>query len=1042
MKTFLFSLRWSGAAVATLAFVFTGAVRAASAPLTFSGIGAKATADYQGEALAVIATSEGARLTCAFQKLEGCATSEGLWLQSTVPGGGKFHLVARAVGREQSSARSDMCIVTIPPSGQAPSGAARADWMPNWWDMPLLTELETSPLDLPCYKHAAPDGAAGCLEERAQMLPRKGTVSVEDKVVRFRRPGVTEEYSVSVDGVRQDFLIAERPAGAGDLRMELSLSGARAEAATYGAKLTLDSSGRALAYSRLRAADANGQELRTRLEVVSPTRLAVRLADSDAIYPVRIDPTFSDANWVSLNPNMTEADGAVYAIAVDEGGNVYVGGDFTIIGNVIANCVAQWNGSAWSALGAGMSGGLYFTTNVRALAVCGTNLYAGGDFTTANGATANYIAAWDGSDWSALGAGLDGPVWALAVSGSNIYVGGEFSTAGEAPASGVAKWNGSAWSPLGSGMSGGEGVYALVVSGGTLYAGVDFSRAGQVEVNCIAKWNGNHWSALGSGVSIPAGPPVGNFPFISALAVSGSTLYVGGNFDAPGRNIAKWNGSTWSAVTMLENRVYSLAASGSTLFVGTDGGMHAYQIPNGNGRPLSGLGVNGLVGALAADNSGHLFVGGNFTFAGTNLSPMIAQANIACTISVYASPSAGGTVSGGGTSAVGSSRTVTARAKNGYIFSNWVGGTTPPYTVLSTTSSYTFTAESNLVLQANFVPNPFFQAQGTFNGLFLDTNDVTQANSGFFTLTLTRSGAFTGKVMTSGGTYTLPTTRAFDAGGRVQFTVPTKQNALTFNLQLDLGVPVGEQITGTVSDGTSAAALSADRAGFNATTNPAVNYEGRYTLAIDGSDEAATGPGGIGCATLLINPAGLISMTGNLADGGAVRQIVSVSKDGRWPFYAAYALPQSSQRGEVFSWISFSNQPATALGGMVYWFRPTGTNLALPLVGSAYNPAAQPLLAMTNGQVILEGGGLPFTITNQIALTSSNTIALTAAPENTNKLALTITQSSGAVGGRFADPSNPRQTIKVRGVLLQNQTNAAGYFLRTNQSGAFLLQNP
>lgn len=35
-----------------------------------------------------------------------------------------------------------------------------------------------------------------------------------DKTVLFTQPGVAEEYSVSVDGVRQDFMVIERPAGA------------------------------------------------------------------------------------------------------------------------------------------------------------------------------------------------------------------------------------------------------------------------------------------------------------------------------------------------------------------------------------------------------------------------------------------------------------------------------------------------------------------------------------------------------------------------------------------------------------------------------------------------------------------------------------------------------------------------------------------------------------------------------------------------------------------------------------------------------------
>jgi hypothetical protein len=360
--------------------------------------------------------------------------------------------------------------------------------------------------------------------------------------------------------------------------------------------------------------------------------------------------------------------------------------------------------------------------------------------------------------------------------------------------------------------------------------------------------------------------------------------------------------------------------------------------------------------------------------------------------------------------------------------------------------------QSNLVLVANFVPNPFVPERGTFNGLFLDTNDVEEASSGFFTLTLTRSGTFTGKIRTSGSTYTLPTTTKFDVGGQVQFTIPTKQNPLTFNLQLDITNPASEQITGTVSDGKWTAELTADRAVFSASSNKAINYEGHYTLAIAGSDDAAASPGGFGCATLSISSAGLITMSGNLADGKAMSQSVSVSKDGRWPFYASYAAPPAGNGGAVFSWITFSNLPASALGGTMCWFRPAGkapavyqsgfTNLMAPVIGSAYNPTDKPLLALTSGQVTLDGGNLPVAITNQITLAANNIITITTASEDANKMDLTINKTSGAITGTFANPSNPRQTIKIRGVPLQNQTNAVGYFLGTNQSGAFLFENP
>ena len=78
----------------------------ADAPrLAWSQIGAKAGADYQGDGLAVSPTAEGARLRCVFQRLEGEATREGLWLTSTVipPSGtvnDRLRIVAAAVGRE------------------------------------------------------------------------------------------------------------------------------------------------------------------------------------------------------------------------------------------------------------------------------------------------------------------------------------------------------------------------------------------------------------------------------------------------------------------------------------------------------------------------------------------------------------------------------------------------------------------------------------------------------------------------------------------------------------------------------------------------------------------------------------------------------------------------------------------------------------------------------------------------------------------------------------------------------------------------------
>jgi hypothetical protein len=67
---------------------------------------------------------------------------------------------------------------------------------------------------------------------------------------------------------------------------------------------------------------------------------------------------------------------------------------------------------------------------VNVLTVSGSDLYAGGGFTMAGGVAATNIAKWDGTNWSALGSGMNHGVSALAVSGNELYAGGSFTTAG------------------------------------------------------------------------------------------------------------------------------------------------------------------------------------------------------------------------------------------------------------------------------------------------------------------------------------------------------------------------------------------------------------------------------------------------------------------------------------------------------------------------------------------------------------------------------------------------------------------------------------
>lgn len=604
-----------------------------SAPIPVDQLGAVAGKQYQGDGLSVTATADGVRLRCDFQQLEGRVTNEGLWLNSTAAdaNGERFRVLAVTVAR-----------------------------------------------------------GTGQLTSPAQLSPT-GSVSVSGSLARFNRVGLTEEYSVSMDGVRQDFIVEQRPTGAGELRLELSLTGARAEATAKGARLVLDRSGRKLAYSRLRVIDANGKELTARMAVMNEARLALMVNDAAAVYPVRIDPTFSDEDWGSMG-GLLGANEFVSAAVADGAGNLYIGGYFTVVGDVRANHVAKWDGSEWSDLGGGVdysvwalavSGtdlyvagdflwagmteteigtpanriakwdgtnwsplgagigeepGYFVQDYVFALAVAGNDLYAAGFFETAGGVEVANIAKWNGTEWSSPGSGTDGDVFALAVIGTDLYAGGYFTTAGGTPAANIARWNGSVWSPLGEGTD--DTVGALAVMGTTLYAGGSFNTAGGNEAYYIASWNGSTWSALGSGVD----------DRVTALAVSGTDLYAGGWFSTAGEThgafyVAKWEGGTWSALGEgADDYVNALAVVGNTLFVGGDfervgghveivegfpelvGQKEAHYIAKWDGTDWSALGsgLSGFVYALAVSGTS-LYAGGDFSTADVNPANNIAR---------------------------------------------------------------------------------------------------------------------------------------------------------------------------------------------------------------------------------------------------------------------------------------------------------------------------------------------------------------------------------------------------------------------------------
>ena len=333
---------------------------------------------------------------------------------------------------------------------------------------------------------------------------------------------------------------------------------------------------------------------------------------------------------------------SVSALAVDEQGRVYVGGDFTQAGGVSARSVARFDPAtnSWSALGAGVSFSLGSGGEVNALAIDGQGrVYVGGRFTRAGGVSANNVARFDpqANSWSALGTGanngVSGSVNALAVDGQGlVYVGGRFAQAVGVSASSVARFNPAtnSWSALGTGGGSGTNdiVRALAVDGqGRVYVGGLFTQAGGVSANSVARFDPatNSWSTLGTGANngvtglpilgIPDLPLPPDFPpdfvlpgIVGALAVDGQgNVYVGGAFTRAGgvsaNSVARFNPATnsWSA-----------------LGTGSSNGV------SGSRNPILPV---PSVSALAVDGQGRVYVGGDFTEAGGVSARSVARFN-------------------------------------------------------------------------------------------------------------------------------------------------------------------------------------------------------------------------------------------------------------------------------------------------------------------------------------------------------------------------------------------------------------------------------
>lgn len=371
---------------------------------------------------------------------------------------------------------------------------------------------------------------------------------------------------------------------------------------------------------------------------------------------------------------------------------------------------------------------------------------------------------------------------------------------------------------------------------------------------------------------------------------------------------------------------------------------------------------------------------------------------------------------------------ITAVPGKGSLFASWADSAGDS----SGSPALSFIMQTNLVATATFVTNFFPPLAGTYNGLFYDTNKgISPQSAGMLdNLVLRDTGAISGKFLTTITNY--PFAASFNAAGQANFKAGTNSVSLTLNTE-------SLQITGTVGT----AALLADLA-----SNVLPSSE--YTVLLAPTNAPiSTLPPGDGYALVSLHN-GVVTLSGSVADGTTYNETVPVSRDGFVPVYASLYKATNTERGLLLGWINLTNlqSPSNNLTWIKQKISPppnalytNGFTESLFVQGAPWTnpPAGTPAIDLASGQLTISNTTLFLDYSN-VMLTDNDKLTATVS-QPTNSLTGSVNPKTGLLTVTFANGNRKSPfTYTGYGVVLQDSTNAGGYFITTNIGGAIHLQ--
>jgi len=418
---------------------------------------------------------------------------------------------------------------------------------------------------------------------------------------------------------------------------------------------------------------------------------------------------------------------------------------------------------------------------------------------------------------------------------------------------------------------------------------------------------------------------------------------------------------------------------------------------------------------------------------------------------------------------VGINYRVTARPRPGFVFDGWTANDftgTGVTDAAKEVATLTFAMQENLVLTANFRPNPFVAGiTGAFNGLVtmdgLSAVPAGNITTGFFRTTVDGRGGFSGRIRIDGSD--LPVKGIFHNDGTSRFgktrthTLALKRRGrpdLNVSLSLDMG-GINGKLTGEVTQtitglGQAISEIDADRAPFSRSNLVPVAYAGvrsqRYNFITTAESIANDGAGRLrssypqGCSVLFLTvvPTGGVAWSGWLADGSRVTGGAVLSQARSFPWFNSLYAGQGCAAAKIT--LDTAAPDADLIGSNPLWFRPAiassqwypagwSQGIIYSLFGAKYIGAPQPQSPAAGAyNLIWEDGRLVAPIIKSVSLTATDLV--TKADPLDTSYSIRFQRASGDASGAFLHSLDGRSTF-YRATTLQKGASAGtfGYFL-------------